>query len=72
MEASRNVVGGKESCTLGFMETPLFLVFFCIFIHLRYVSLGTGDAKKNPVLVIELKVNPSSGITDYPLCPLTR
>lgn len=64
--------GGKESCTLGFMVNPLFLVFFCIFIHLHYFLLGTGDAKKNPVLAIELKVNPFSGITDYPSLPINQ
>lgn len=64
--------GGKESWTLGFMETPLFLVFFCIFIHLHYVLLGSGDTKKTPVIAMELKVNPSSGITDYPSLPINQ
>lgn len=63
---------GEESCTLGFMVTPLFLVFFCIFIYLHYFLLGTRDAKKNPVLAIELKVNPFSGITDYPSLPINQ
>lgn len=61
---------GKDSWTLGIMVTLLSLVFFHTFIHLHYSLLGIRDAKTNPVLAIELTVNPSANNPDYPFLPI--